>query len=304
MRATTTADSAGSGVDVDLATEAWVAVGVLDNAAKPSTKIAGAASLSAAAIDRSPAVVGAARVVRPSRRGWETTGDANTPPGVAEASEAAPSVPESPSSSISTGTEASVPGVMPLETTGVLGKEAVDAVDDARDAGVRGIGENGGSDALGMDAKDNTSLSAETAIPEIGADEVGSEAAGSEEGTLCGGPLLVTATEAACFTAFRAFRSTESRPSRCFFLGGGGADRSLADDFAVLLLLPLWSAEGIIGPESSELSESTARDVEDPDLAAAPPSDPEEVGYNPLKTRKLLEEVEWPTAVRPIPPTR
>ncbi|GMF36975.1 unnamed protein product [Phytophthora fragariaefolia] len=221
---TTAADSAGSGVDVDFATEAWVAAGVLDNAAKPSTKVAGAASFSAAAIDRSPTVVDAARVGRPSRRGGETTGDENTPPGATEAAEVAPLAPELPSSSLSTGTEASVPGVMPVETTGVLGSKAVDAVDDARDAGIRGIEKNGGPDPLGMDANDNTSLSVETAIPEIGADEVEGEAAGSEEGTLCGCPLLLTTTEAACFAAFRAFKSTEGRPSRCFFLGGGGAD--------------------------------------------------------------------------------
>ncbi|GMF42363.1 unnamed protein product [Phytophthora fragariaefolia] len=171
---------------------------------------------------------------------------------------------------------------MPLETTGVLGSEAVDAVDDAGDAGVRGISENGGSDPLGMDANDNTSLSAETAMPEISADEVGTEAAGGDEGTLCEGSLLLTATEVACFAAFRAFKSTEGRPSRCFFLGGGGADRSLADDFAALLPLPLWREEGTTGPEASEVSSSIVRDVEAPDVAAAPPRDPEEArGFGP-----------------------
>ncbi|GMF56447.1 unnamed protein product [Phytophthora fragariaefolia] len=182
--ATTAADSAGSGTDAGLATEAWVAAGMRKGVAKPSTKASGTASFSAATMDRSPAVVDAARVGRPSRRGWETTGDENTPPGASEVSDAAPSAPRPPSSSISTGTEASVPGAIPRDTTGVLGREAVDAVDDAGDAGVRGIGENGGSDPLGMNANDNTSLSGETAIPEIGADEVESEAAGGEEGTL------------------------------------------------------------------------------------------------------------------------
>ncbi|GMF28883.1 unnamed protein product [Phytophthora fragariaefolia] len=92
--------------------------------------------------------------------------------------------PEPLSSSISTGTEASVPGVIPLGPPGVLGSDAVDAVNDTGDAGVLGIGENGGSDPLGIDANDNTSLSAKTAMPETGADEVETEAVGSDEGTL------------------------------------------------------------------------------------------------------------------------
>ncbi|GMF37530.1 unnamed protein product [Phytophthora fragariaefolia] len=129
--ATTAADAAGSVVDAGLVTEAWVALGVREGVVKPSSKASGAASFSAATMDRIPAVVNTARVGRPSRRGWETTGDENTPPGATEASDAAPSAPRPPSSSISTGIEASVPGVMPLETTGVLGSEAVDAVDDA-----------------------------------------------------------------------------------------------------------------------------------------------------------------------------
>ncbi|GMF59177.1 unnamed protein product [Phytophthora fragariaefolia] len=79
-----------------------------EGVAKPSTKASGAASFSAATMDRSPAVVDAARVGRPSRRGWETTGDENTPPGATEASDAAPYAPRPPSSSISTGTEASI----------------------------------------------------------------------------------------------------------------------------------------------------------------------------------------------------
>ncbi|GMF23195.1 unnamed protein product [Phytophthora fragariaefolia] len=170
---------------------------------------------------------------------------ANTSPGATEASEGAPSAPEPPSASISTGIEASVPGVIPLETTGVPGSEAVDAVDDAGDAGVRGIGENGGFDPLGVDANGNTSLSAETAMPKTGADEVETEAAGSDDGTLSEGPLLLAAAEAACFAAFQAFKSTEGRPSRCYFLGGEG---------------------------------STVRDVVASDVAAAPPSNPEEAG--------------------------
>ncbi|GMF34574.1 unnamed protein product [Phytophthora fragariaefolia] len=89
---------------------------------------------------------------------------------------------------------------------------------------------------------------------------------------------MLTTAEAACFAAFRAFKSTEGRPSRCFFLGVDGANRSLADDLAGLVPLPLWSAEGTMGPESSESSELTVRDVEDPDLAAVPPSVPEEAG--------------------------
>ncbi|GMF17697.1 unnamed protein product [Phytophthora fragariaefolia] len=101
---------------------------------------------------------------------------------------------------------------MHLETTGVLGRKAVDAVDDAGVAGVRGIGENGGSDRLGIDANDNTSLSAETAMPETSADEVETEAVGSDEGPLCEGPLLLTAAEAGCFAAFRAFKSTKAAP--------------------------------------------------------------------------------------------
>ncbi|GMF46716.1 unnamed protein product [Phytophthora fragariaefolia] len=184
---------------------------------------------------------------RKAAGGVRNRGDENTPPGAGEASEAAPSVPKPPSSSISICTEASVPGLIPLETTGVLGSEAIDAVDDAGDAGVRGIGENGGVDPLGIDANDNTSPSVETAMPEAGADEVETEAAGSDEGTVC--PLLLP-----------------------------GADQGLLDDFAGLLSLPLWSAEGMIGPASSEVSESTVRDVEDPDVTAAPPSDPEEAG--------------------------
>ncbi|GMF37976.1 unnamed protein product [Phytophthora fragariaefolia] len=87
------------------------------------------------------------------------------------ASEAAPSAPAPPSSSISTGTEASVPGIIPLLATGVLGRDVVDAVDDAGDAGARRIGEKGGLEPPGIDANDSMSLSAETAIQEIGADD-------------------------------------------------------------------------------------------------------------------------------------
>ncbi|GMF33627.1 unnamed protein product [Phytophthora fragariaefolia] len=152
-----------------------------DGVAKPSTKASGAASILGSNHGPKP---GGRRCSASGSTITPRTGDENTPPGATEASDTAPSAPRPPSSSISTGIEASVPGAIPRDTTGVLGREAVDAVDDAGDASVRGIGENGGSDPLGMDANDNTSLSAETAIPEIGADEVGSVAAESEEGAL------------------------------------------------------------------------------------------------------------------------
>ncbi|GMF45564.1 unnamed protein product [Phytophthora fragariaefolia] len=72
------------------------------------------------------------------------------PPMALDASEATPSDPVLPSSSISTGTEASVPGVVPLGATDVLGGDAVGAVDYAGDADARGIGENGGLEPLGI----------------------------------------------------------------------------------------------------------------------------------------------------------
>ncbi|GMF53834.1 unnamed protein product [Phytophthora fragariaefolia] len=191
-------------------------------------------------------------------RSAEATGDENTPPGETEAAEVAPSAPAPPESSTSTGTEASVPEVTPLRPTGVLGSDAVDAVDDTGDVVVRGIGENGGFDPLGTDANESTPLSAGTAMPEAGADEVETETAESVERTLCEGPLPLAAAEAACFTAFGVFKSTEGRPSRSFFLGGGGADRGLPDDFAGLLGLPFSSPlkdpeeVGGVGPEPTE----------------------------------------------------
>ncbi|GMF16713.1 unnamed protein product [Phytophthora fragariaefolia] len=104
--ATTAAASAGSGVAAKLATEPCVACWRPGGRCQTQRQASGAASFSAAAIDRSSAVVDAERVDRPSRRGWETTVDGNTPPEATEASEAAPAAPEPPLSSISSGTEA------------------------------------------------------------------------------------------------------------------------------------------------------------------------------------------------------
>ncbi|GMF29407.1 unnamed protein product [Phytophthora fragariaefolia] len=191
--ATTAADSAGSGTDAGLATEAWVAADMREVVAKPSTKASGAASFSAATMEQSPAVVDAARVGRPSRRGWETTGD-ETPPRESQTWHRLPrDLHRRRSQPVS---KLRYQGQYPL-TPPAYWKVRHDAVDDAGGAGVRGIGENGGSDPLGMDASDNTPLSAETAMPEISADEIGTGTAGSDEGTLCGSTLLLTAEEVA-----------------------------------------------------------------------------------------------------------
>ncbi|GMG16350.1 unnamed protein product [Phytophthora fragariaefolia] len=72
------------------------------------------------------------------------------------------------------------------------------------------------------------------------------------------------------------FKSTEGRPHRRFFLGGGGEDGGLTGDLAGRLPLPLVSTAGTKGLEASEESESMVRDVEDPDDTAAPPEGVEE----------------------------
>ncbi|GMF41659.1 unnamed protein product [Phytophthora fragariaefolia] len=95
-----------------------------------------------------------------------------------EASEVASSAPPPPSSPIATGTEASVPGVAPLGATGVLGRDVVEASDEAGDIGGRGIGENGGAALLGTDANESTPPSAETAIPETDVDHARTDEAG------------------------------------------------------------------------------------------------------------------------------
>ncbi|GMF33570.1 unnamed protein product [Phytophthora fragariaefolia] len=164
--ATTAADSAGSGVDATLATDAWAVVGVLEGVVKPSTSASGAPSTSTAA---GP-----------------------------EASKVVSSPPVPLSSSIATGIEASVPGVAVLEAFGVLGKDAVDAVDESGDIGSRGISENGRVEPLGTDANDNASPPTDTAIPETVGDYTGVDVAGCGGGTLCGGLLRLAAEDLAC----------------------------------------------------------------------------------------------------------
>ncbi|GMF59834.1 unnamed protein product [Phytophthora fragariaefolia] len=132
---TTAADTTGSGVVATLAAKACTVACVLEGVVRPSASASETALTSTAATDLGVAVVDAARVRLPSRRGCVTTSDAKTPPMALEALEAASSASVPPSSSISIGAEASMLGVAPLGSIGVLGRDVVEAMDDAGDIG-------------------------------------------------------------------------------------------------------------------------------------------------------------------------